>query len=564
MIYHCDQCGAPLSPGVTACPACGRRFDHPVPPDAEAAATPTDALLRGRTASGAPGSISPGPASYPQTPASKGSGRAVGVWTWVGGSLLAVVLLVGLLFWGAYALWMRGTGGEMAYRQHNLAGNAAAERGDFGTADDEYTQMIALRPRRVDGYLLRAITEFQAGQFTASIDDDTAGLGLTHEPMVTGDLLYNRAGARVRRGDLVGAIADFTQANRQFALVRDPRELPHVARSQQDTLRQRADAYWQHKDYARAIADSSAAINRGHPRPDDYGVRAKAEAALSQDTAAGADFLRAVQRDPSYLDGYTGLGNLADKHHQYGQVVAVFGRATRADPGNAPFWGSLGWFQYESGQFPQAIASDRCAQSLNPNQSWVNFNLGLCYAVSGDKARAEAAYADALAHISKADQKAALTDIRNALARQPGSAALQQTQRPMVTLSSAGTEYLWSGPEREDGTVPTLQVVISQDDGSLAAHFTSQQVTQMTPTGMGENHTGLVLSPVTACTIGGLPFAHGDWHGIGMRTGKLYAGSQYCSVAPSQIINLVSHDAAPHSQTTLPLLQTSILTFRKL
>lgn len=34
MVYECDKCGKPLPPGVTACPACGERFDDAVPADA--------------------------------------------------------------------------------------------------------------------------------------------------------------------------------------------------------------------------------------------------------------------------------------------------------------------------------------------------------------------------------------------------------------------------------------------------------------------------------------------------------------------------------------------------
>jgi tetratricopeptide (TPR) repeat protein len=627
MIYHCDRCRAVLPGGAKTCPQCGRVFDAPVPTDSPNASV--DALLR-RTAnarpappSSAPNSnfapnTNPAPAWYGSTP---NAGAKRPVWLFVTAGVIAVL---GLVIWGANTLWMRGTGGEIAFRQHNSAGNAAAERGDFATADNEYGQMIALRPQRVDGYLLRAINETLEGKTTEAIDDNTTALTLARGPMMRGDLFYNRAEAYAKQGKLTRAISDFTAAHTQYAQVRNPRLLGEVPDRQEGVYSLRADAYWQRKQYALSIQDSKAAIALGHAHPDDYGVQAKAEAALGQDQAAQADFQQALRLDPAYLDGYIGLGNLAEKQHQYVQAAAVYQKAVQAAPSNAQFWGSLGWFQYENGQNSQALASDRHAQSLDPNQGWVNYNIALTYAAVGQSAQAQAAYSDALASGTAADQKAGIADIRHALVRQPGSAALRQalaqvqsgsiggprtariltpppplpaskppaaparfaaflapevvlngygiqppagytlTRSRSVTLTGISAVYLWSGPRRADGTVPTLQAVVGQDDGSLAAHSTQRQVAQDALSDMGNNHSGLRVSAVSAVTLGALSFDEGTWDGIGQQTGKEYQGSEYWSVSPSHVIHLSSHDAFPYSRTTLPLLKASIMTFRKM
>ena len=631
MIYHCDRCGAALPAGVLACPTCGKKFDNPVPTDAEVPDAPFADLLRGRTVGGPPkpSSVASDSASPPDAlppppsavPPNQGLGR--NMWLLSGAGL---VLFLALCVWGISALWRQGPGGEIAFRQHNRAGNAAVERGDYGTADDEYGQMIALRPRRVDGYLLRAISEDKAGLYTASIDDDTAALPLAKDPMMCGDLLYNRGEARANRGDLSGAIADYTRSGGQYLLVHDPQLLPYVQDRREDCDRDRAQAYWQHKDYAPAIADCDAVIAFGHPRPDDYGVRAKAKAALGQGAAASVDFNQALRLDPSYLDGYAGLGGIAEKAHDYRQAVAVYERATRAEPENGMLWGGLGWFQYEAGQNADAIISDQRSQSLTPNQAWVDYNLALTYAAAGQGPQAQAAYADALSYGGNDARRAALTDIRTALTRQPASATLRQalaqvekgplmtghvrpmvparprmavaalpppkppaafasalspevalagygiqpprgytlTQKPEVTLSSSGTDSLWTGPRRSDGTAPTLEVVIAEDGGQLAAHETSRQVTQEALAGMGENHTSLVPSPVTDCAVGGMPFAQGEWAGVGVITGKAYRGDEYWMVSPSHILHLSTHDADAYSHTTGPLLRASVFTFRRM
>lgn len=622
--------------GVSVCPRCGQRFDDAVPddaagPSAVAPEASVDAWLRDRTAAGGFG----GPA---------GSGNAA--WSGAGApelgqaagriplpmtrrsvrplpvlGLTGVIVILAAAVWGGNSLWQRGPGGEFAFRQHNLAGNAAAERGDFAKADDEYGQMIALRPQRADGYLLRAISEAQEGQPSAAIRDNTSALLYAQDPETRGALYYNRAESYAKRGRYIQAISDFTQASAEYALERNPRQMREIPSRQEEVYSLRADAYWHHKDYALSIQDSKAAIALGHVHPDDYGVQAKAEMALNQDKAALADFTQSVRMDPEYIDGYNGLGNLLEKDHQYAQAVTVFQQATQAAPANAQLWGNLGWFQYKSGQNTAAIASDRHAQALDPNQGWVSYNLALTYAAAGQSAAAHAAYADALASGTAAEQKAGIADLRDALVRLPGSAALHAaliqvrsghvggprpvrafapplpapapvpparfagllgpevaladgtgiqppagyvlTSHPAVTLSSTSTLYLWSGPRRADGTLPTLQVVVGRDDGTLAAHSSERQTTQLALSDMGENHINLQTSPVTTASFGGLTFDSGDWSGFGLRTGKNYKGSEYWSVTPSHIIHLSSHDAAPYCRTTLPLLQASIATFRR-
>ena len=622
MIYHCDRCGTVLPGGVAACPRCGRRFDQAVPfdtpPQAEASVpeASVDALLR-RTAGGSAfGSVSmPGSG---QVPAARQ--RGMPLWARVTAWVAATFLVLALVGWGLDALWMRGQGGEIAFRQHNRAGNAAEERGDFARADDEYGQMIALRPRRVDGYLLRAINEAQEGQPQAAIDDNTQALTLASDPEMRGDLLSNRAESEAKRGRFARAITDFTQANAEYQRERDPRLLPLIPDRRESVYSLRADAYWHRKQYALSIADSKAAIALGHVHPDDYGVQAKAEAALGLDKAAAADFTQALRMDPSYLDGYSGLAALAEKHHDNAQAASVYRRAVQANPGSAQFWGNLGWFQYEAGQDAQAVRSDRRSQSLDGSQTWVRFNLALTYAAVGRSAEARAAYADALAGAAAADRSAALADIRTALAKHPGSGALRQalaqvqggkiggprtvrsvppleskraappapaaarlgpevtladgyslqpplgytlTQRREVALNGGSAVYSWSGPRRADGTFPTLEVSVGHDDGSLAAHESEGQAAQDALNGMGGNHTNLRLSPVSSGVFGSVSFHGGDWDGIGVQTGKEYKGSEYWSVTPSHILHLSTHDVFPACRATLPLLQASVRTFRK-
>ena len=133
-----------------------------------------------------------------------------------------------------------------------------------------------------------------------------------------------------------------------------------------------------------------------------------------------------------------------------------------------------------------------------------------------------------------------------------------------MTLDGKGTISLWRAPARPDGTAPDIQVLVSEDDGAYAAHTNSVQAAHNLVAEFGVNHSGLRQSPVTTVSVNGLTFARAAWSGQGQRTGKTYEGIVYVLVAPSKYIEIQTHDAAPESRTTLPLLGASALSFRRL
>lgn len=634
MIYECDHCKAALPPGVRACPQCRQTFDDPVPADAEVPAR-TDAevpartddplgdVLRGRTAgraasmAGEPAAATDagprwaGPGSVPATGAVPS--RRGRVWGFAVAGALGVFAIVGLIGWGGQRLWMRGPGGDFAFAQHNAAGNRAFGQGDYRTADDEYSQMIALRPHRQDGYLLRGMAGFREGLYGQAEGDATEAMKYTQDPEGLGDLCYNRAQVRNSWNHLPGAIADYTQALAHYGQITNRRERRDQPGRLRDAYGDRATALYEHKDYARAIADCSAVIAQFRPRPEDFLYRAKSEAALGQSQPAQADFWQALQRDPTLMAAYGGLGDLADKTHDYAPAIRAFQAATQTQPGNPNFWGSLGWFQYEAGQLAPSINSSRQALSLDPSQAWVMYNLGLAYAAGGQSAEARTAYAAALSHSSEHDRLAGVKDIDTALARHPNAPALAAARQQLADARAAmgpvvrlvppasaappptglgpeamingfalrppagyalqtdpyhgqngdATTYRWTGPTRPDGTAPTLEVHVADDGGALALKTTSAQLALRRLQSESDNHRNLTVSPLRTVVMAGLPFAEGGWQGVGVQTGKSYAGEECVSLSSRHNVVLSTHDAAPYSQATLPLLRSSIQTLRQ-
>ncbi len=493
MIYECDKCDATLARGAMSCPQCGETFDEPVPMDASLtdavapslSATDPDALevasgeretlvkeppeppqpqppapelsgldsaLRGRSAGG-PAFFGSGPAfgasgaSSPVSafPSASAPRKKVPAWAWITLSVLVfLVLCVGLAGWAGYTAWMRGAGGEIAFRQHNQAGNQAFGAHDYSKAVDEYSQMIALRPRRMDGYMLRGIVYGSMGRYRDAIADDTTALTLPQGRNVA-DLYSNRASAETQSGQFAPAIQDLTQSltlYKQFRRADSPNQIFGYLRNDYQS---RAQTYASMHQWAQAEADETTVIQSYAPDPPDFIQRGQARAAQGKNALALADFEQVIRLDPDSPNSYVAESDFLEHSHQYPQLFALWQRARRAFPeGSAQegsWWGSLGWFQYQSGQIAQAIQSDQKALVIERAQPWVHYNLALCYAAQGSAAKASAAYADALVHSSEADRKAGLKDVADALAKHPTSAVLQQVQQQLSQAQARKTAF---------------------------------------------------------------------------------------------------------------------------
>ena len=117
--------------------------------------------------------------------------------------------------------------------------------------------------------------------------------------------------------------------------------------------------------------------------------------------------------------------DMLDKTGQPGQALAVARAALRANPSSATALGNVGWFLYEVGSVPKAVADDERALALDGSQDWVRYNLGLAYADQGDWHRTQAVLSVAVRQATHVEWVGAVGDVGKALARQPQSQALQ-------------------------------------------------------------------------------------------------------------------------------------------
>ena len=226
-------------------------------------------------------------------------------WVWIGLSVAAFLLIcVCLAGWVGYAAWMRGRGGEIAFRQHNQMGNQAFRAHDYSRAAEEYSQMIALRPRRVDGYLLRGMADDAGGRYRDAITDDTKALSLPGVGMSASDLYSNRASAEAQIGQFPAAIGDYTQALLLYQRTQGADSGTEIFGYLRSDYQERAAAYAAIHQNARAEADYDTVIRSYAPGPTDFARRGEAREAQGRNSAALADYEQVIRLAPDDPDSY--------------------------------------------------------------------------------------------------------------------------------------------------------------------------------------------------------------------------------------------------------------------
>jgi tetratricopeptide (TPR) repeat protein len=316
-------------------------------------------------------------------------------------------------------------GGD-AYWDHNMRGNAAYGQGDWGGAVSEYSQMVAINPKRQDGYSLRAMAYFKLKQFRLSAADFRMALRYNDDAQGRAVGYQNLAYSEDYYGDHAQAIRDFTEAIRLDPTI--PDQAGETADAHDDTgssVKGRMWAYYESGQYPQALADCQALI-AVHPYPSSIAVRGKIYRHMGQYGPAFADFRAALRQDPRLEFASDQLADLLAETRQYAAAVQVAQAAAQADPSSSDWRGGVGWWQYRAGQTAAAIASYRQALSMGGPQPITRFNLALAYATLGDWTDTQPALAQALWVGSPTNCHWARVDVRSALVQQPRSVPLRK------------------------------------------------------------------------------------------------------------------------------------------
>ncbi len=375
-------------------------------PDAEQPSAPPDSL-------------------FGRVPSSPSPGRPVG-------RLLRAALGAGCLF--AF-VWLCGHAvNHSGYWDHNQRGNNAYSRGDYPGAVAEYSQMVRMRPQKVDGYDLRGMAYYREEQYRLSAQDYRTGIRLS-APEATS--WSNLAYAEDAYGDHRQAIRDFSQSLALNPAIRDrPGSTADAHDGTPNAVKGRMWAYFEDGQYPLALKDCNALI-AVHPYPASIAVRGKIYRQMGNFPRAVADFRTALQEDPRLTFVDLHLEETLAQHGQFAEAASVAADAVKANPANADVEGTLGWCQYQAGQLAEAIQTDIRALTMNPSQPLVRYNLGLTYAVRGDWKDARPAYALAMQNTTQEEWQGGVSDLQKAMAQQPQSASVRQSLQMLTAARDA-------------------------------------------------------------------------------------------------------------------------------
>jgi tetratricopeptide (TPR) repeat protein len=165
-----------------------------------------------------------------------------------------------------------------------------------------------------------------------------------------------------------------------------------------ESLRQAARAYQRLERYADAIplleqwlrADPDAVEAR-------YFLGASYERSGRQDDAA-SEFRAVLDKEPDFAPALNYLGYMwAERGENLDEALSLVHRAVDLDPDNGAYVDSLGWTQYQRGQYQEARTLLERASQLLPGDATVYEHLGDVYLALGQQAQAVDVYRRSLA-----------------------------------------------------------------------------------------------------------------------------------------------------------------------
>ncbi len=183
---------------------------------------------------------------------------------------------------------------------------------------------------------------------------------------------YVRGLSRFDKGDLTGAIADFTQALQTQA-------------NYPEAYFYRALAYFDQKELQKSIADYSKAIELNAGYVDAYYNRALVLSEMGDKPGAIADYTQVIRLDRSFAAAYNNRGLALSDLGDQKQAIDDFNEALQINPSRASTYFNRGLALFRTGNDRAAIEDYTRAIKLSPNYAKAYANRGVTLARMGDK-----------------------------------------------------------------------------------------------------------------------------------------------------------------------------------
>ena len=193
-----------------------------------------------------------------------------------------------------------------------------------------------------------------------------------------------RGMAKGQKGDLDGAITDFSHAidiNPEYAAAYNGRGITKAQKG----------------DLAGAIADFSQAIEINPQDAKSYSDRGHAKGEKGNIDGSIADFSKAIELNPQFAGAYYDRGVAKTDKGDFDGAIADYNKAIELDPQYADAYGGRGNAKLKKGDYDGAVADFSQAIVINPQDAGSYSNRGLMKASKGDYDGAIADFNQAIA-----------------------------------------------------------------------------------------------------------------------------------------------------------------------
>jgi len=119
------------------------------------------------------------------------------------------------------------------------------------------------------------------------------------------------------------------------------------------------------------------------------------------------------------------------------------------------------------------------------------------------------------------------------------------------------------GPQRSDKTRATIQLTFIKPPESEQKNFALGDAVTAFTNSIKSNRTSFVESPIQSGVINGIPYKHATWTGNHKEFKREMKGEFYIAKDRDMVIELACQDVGPGADSTLPLMDACMRTFRK-
>ncbi|MEO6786953.1 MAG: tetratricopeptide repeat protein, partial [Chthoniobacteraceae bacterium] len=304
---------------------------------------------------------------------------------------------------------------EAHYYFATLAIEKACE-GQGGDFVKRWLEEIRRTPlNRTNSGTVMAAYQKLTGKDLAAIIAEVAPTGALHDskgaivPAGTNDVdeLHRRGVAKLTKGDLDGAMAEFTRAIQMMP--KNPAGYSN-----------RGHVRMMKGDLDAAVADYNRALEIDPKYTSAYCGRANAKFGKGDVKGALADFTRAIEIDPNDASGYDGRGGVKYLSGDLDGALADLNRALEIDPKNTSALANRSKVRHRKGDLDGEIADYNALIKIHPKDAEAVNNRGAARNLKGDY---EGAIADSSRAIELDPKYAPAYDLRGASRRSKGDLA---------------------------------------------------------------------------------------------------------------------------------------------